>query len=320
MTFGEISYVEPDVQPSGIAATRIRAINSDVCKISVDGEPADNVRRAVRVTYQTGVRQVPSISPDETEVVYLSDEGGHGNLWVASTDGSGARQLTFETDLAVSIGVPAWSPTSNQIAYIQTRGGVFDQWIVNSDGSNRRFLVRGGAASWSPEGKWLYYANRLKGIYEMEKIAAGGGASQRVRTDEATHLPSAADGTLYWTTPVREDSGLGDWFVRKARPETDEAVTLTRVNGARVPWESRVHPYVSPDQKWLVLPLVDGPATSNLWLISTDDGSWRRVTDYGERPITITRRVSWSRDSSKIYAAVSGTDADVVLFKNLLPE
>ena len=77
------------------------------------------------VTHQNGVTQVPSISPDETEVLYLSDDGGHGNLWVASTGGSGARQLTFETDLAVSIGIPTWSPTSNQIAYFETRGGPF---------------------------------------------------------------------------------------------------------------------------------------------------------------------------------------------------
>ena len=28
--------------------------------------------------------------PDESEAVYLSDSGGHGNLWVTSTDGSGA--------------------------------------------------------------------------------------------------------------------------------------------------------------------------------------------------------------------------------------
>jgi Tol biopolymer transport system component len=130
----------------------------------------------------------------------------------------------------------------------------------------------------------------------------------------------AADGTMYWTTLVRGAGGIQDWLVRKARPETAEAVTLTRLEGARIPSDFRhCHPSLSPDGKWLAQPLLDGP-TSNLWLISTQDGSLRRVTDFGARPTVIARRVSWSRDSAKIYAAVAETDEDVVLFQNLLPE
>jgi serine/threonine protein kinase len=319
LTFGDVSHVEPDVQPSGVAATRIRA-NSDIWRIPVDSEPADNVRRAVRVTRQTGVAQVPSTSPDESEAVYLSDSGGHGNLWVASTDGSGARQITFETDSGVSIGVPMWSPTSNQIAFIVTKGGVARQWLVNSDGSDPRDFVGGVMASWSPDGKWLYYALRRKGVFEIEKIAAGGGSSVPVRADDAATPAVGADGTLYWTSPIRGVGGVWEWIIRKARPESGEAVTLVRVNGARVPWEFRaVQPILSPDQKWLAQPLVDG-VTTNLWLIDTHDGSLRRVTDYGDRPIMIARRVSWSRDGSRIYAAVAETDADIVLFQNLVPD
>src|SRR5258708_16778688 len=32
-----------------------------------------------------------------------------------------------------------------------------DLWIVNADGSQHRFLVKGGAARWSPDGKRLLY-------------------------------------------------------------------------------------------------------------------------------------------------------------------
>ena len=272
------------------------------------------------MTHQTGVAQVPSRSPDETEVVFLSDSGGHGNLWAARTDGSGvSRQITFERELDVSIGVPTWSPTSNQIAYIVTRGGVFSQWLVNSETSEKRELVDGAMAYWSPDGKWLYYARRRNGRFEIEKIAADGGPPVPVRADDAATPAVGQDGTLYWATPVRGVGAVGDWIIRKARPEGGEAVTLVPLPGARIPWESRaIHAILSPDEKWLVQPLVDG-ATSNLWLINTQDGSLRRVTDYGGRPVMIARRVSWSRDSRKIYAAVAETDADIVLFQNLLP-
>ena len=42
---------------------------------------------ATRVTRQTGQVQTPAVSPDGRELVYLSDTGGHGNLWIARVDG-----------------------------------------------------------------------------------------------------------------------------------------------------------------------------------------------------------------------------------------
>jgi hypothetical protein len=44
----------------------------------------------------------------------------------------------------------------------------------------------------------------------------------------------------------------------------------------------------------------------------------RRLTEFGERPVVIARRVSWSPDGKYIYAAVAETDADVVMFQGLL--
>jgi tricorn protease-like protein len=78
-----------------------------------------------------------------------------------------------------------------------------------------------------------------------------------------------------------------------------------------------VHPILSPDGKWLVQPLIDG-ATANLWLVNTENGAMHRVTDFGDRSIVIARRVSWSRDSQFVYAAIAETDSDVVLLKNLV--
>ncbi len=111
LTFGDVSFVEPDAHVSGkVLASRIRG-QSDIWRFPIGGSPAENTINAIRVTRQSGQVQVPSVSPDGTEVVYLSDNGGHGNLWVTKTDGSGAaRQITFERDPGTTIGVPLWSP------------------------------------------------------------------------------------------------------------------------------------------------------------------------------------------------------------------
>ena len=54
-----------------------------------------------------------------------------------------------------------------------------------------------------------------------------------------------------------------------------------------------------------------------MWLIDTRDGTMKRATAFN-RPVVIARRVSWSRDSRHIYAAVAETDADIVLLQNVL--
>jgi Tol biopolymer transport system component len=75
---------------------------------------------------------------------------------------------------------------------------------------------------------------------------------------------------------------------------------------------------LSPDGRWLALPLTDGFAT-NVWALATSDGSLRQLTDFGKRPTYIARRVSWAADGKGIYAALGEGDADVVLLRGLKP-
>src|SRR4029079_9888638 len=88
LSFGDVSYVQPDIVAAGkLFASRVR-MQSDIWRFPVAGTPADNVKNGARITQQTGQVQTPSASPDGKEVVYLSDSGGHGNLWVANVDRS----------------------------------------------------------------------------------------------------------------------------------------------------------------------------------------------------------------------------------------
>ena len=62
---------------------------------------------------------------------------------------------------------------------------------------------------------------------------------------------------------------------------------------------------------------VTNGTTSNLWVVPTDGGAMRAVTDFGDRATVIARRVSWSPDGQHLYAAVADTDADIVLLDGL---
>ena len=99
--------------------------------------------------------ETPSVSPDGKEIVYLSDSGGHANLWVANLDGSSPpRQIYFERNPAVVIGVPIWSLAGDRIVFVRNQGTV-DEWLINPDGSGpREFVHDGRAAVWSSQGRW----------------------------------------------------------------------------------------------------------------------------------------------------------------------
>jgi eukaryotic-like serine/threonine-protein kinase len=309
LTFGEASYVEPDVvAPGKLVASRVR-IQSDVWRFPVLGSAQQNTSGAVRITNQTGQVQTPSLSPDGKEFVYLSDSGGHGNLWISTSDGSKTRQITFERDPAVVVGVPIWSPSGDRIVFILTREGKTGEWVVNPDGSNLRQLVPlGSGATWSPDGRWLYYQRKRC----IEKIPIEGGRAVQVRC-EGNPWPESfsPDGsTLYY---------LDGLEIRKARPENGRSELLSTVPASRLPFHGYLWQQVlSPDGKWLAAPFLDR-GTVNLWAMPVDGGPMRQLTDFGHRASLIVRRLSWSPDGKYIYAAVADTDADVVLLDGLLP-
>jgi Tol biopolymer transport system component len=125
---------------------------------------------------------------------------------------------------------------------------------------------------------------------------------------------------LFFTRPPDLLLGLGgDSEVCRAVPENGPAEVLSRVASSRVPLVGRLHLHVnvSPDGRWLAAPLIDG-TTANIWLIPTDGGPMRAVTDFGERSVFIARAISWSPDSRHVYAAVADIDADIVLLEGAL--
>ena len=321
LTFGDDSYVDPDMQGAGrLVVSRVQ-IRSDIWRFDTGNSPAGNTNSGVRITHQTGQAQAPSLSPDGTEIVYLSDSGGHGNLWVSKVDGSGARQITFERDPEIGMGIPIWAPRGNRIVFIRTRKGKTSEWLVNSDATGLRELVpQGLAATWSGDAQWVYYTVLNKDAFCIEKISVEGGAPLSVRCDGAIAASVSTDNsTLYYTNPGMLGSASHWNLLLRARPESGAPEILARVAGLRVPVKSTMfNPVLSPDGKWLAVSLIDG-ATANIWAIPASGGAMHPLTDFGQRSVIIARRVSWSPDNRHVYAAVAEMDADVVLMDGLLP-
>jgi serine/threonine protein kinase len=322
LTFGDQSYLEPDVHASGRLVVARMTSRSDIWKIPVGGTPVENSANAVRVTKQRGQVQVPSASPDDRHVVYVSDSGGHTNLWIARTDGSSTHPITFETDPAIAIGVPTWSPRGDLIAFVRSDAGQAAAWTIRPDGRGLRRLVTGWAPCWSDDGRWLYYwrVDIEPGV--LERMPVDGGSAEFIRAGEGLNLPAIApDGqTLFLTRTVIVPDGLrlsaGSVEFVRAHPLDAPAETLATFPSERLPFRLP-NLALSPDGQQLAVALIDG-GTTNIWTLPTAGGPLRPLVDFGNRSTLFARSISWSRDGQHIYAAVAERETDVVLLAGLI--
>jgi Tol biopolymer transport system component len=308
VTIGDVSHVHPDVAATGeMFASRIR-MHSDIWRFPTTGPPAD-FTTATRVTRQTGHVQTPSVSPNGDEIAYLSDAGGHSNLWVAPIGGSDRpRRLTHERDPDLWVGLPLWSPAGDRIAFLKSRLGKTNQFLIKPDGSGARLVVEGGtAAAWSADGKWLYYQIYSPAGACIHKVAVDTVelSPVTVRCDAAMPMVSSDGRTLFFSPrPASANEIL------RASPPNAVPVPLNRYSASRMPLYPQGHS-LSPDDRFIAVALKDG-ATTNIWTIPTDGGPMRQLTDFGSQATLIARQVSWSRDGKSVYAAAVEIDADIV--------
>lgn len=319
ITSAEEWYEQPDVHSTGLLVAARMRMHFDIWRFPFGSDPAQKVGGADQITHQTGQVLTPTAAPDGDHIAFLSDSGGHGNLWVMSTRRGELRQITFEDDPGVTIGVPVWSPDGRSIAFVSSKGRVgydFGIWLADTDGRNLRNLVKKGLGlAWSPDGQWLYYAETSAGV--LNKISASGGTPIRVRSEATRNVIGLHGTTLYFTVERVLVDGRPELEIRAATPESGPSRAVARIAASRVPSWQIVNPALSLDGEWLAMPLTDG-VTTNIWTLSTRTGAWRQVTDFGDRATFIARRVSWSADGRSILAAVGEGDTDIVLMDGLL--
>jgi serine/threonine protein kinase len=130
---------------------------------------------------------------------YLSSSGGNDGLW--RFDGGQSQSMEIWKGSAGPLLEPAAvSPDGQKAAIVLRRSGKQRLRVLAADGSDLGLLAETidvrGAASWSPDGKWVVIGGNDGKGDGLFKIPADGGAPERLVTGFASNPVWSPDGTL----------------------------------------------------------------------------------------------------------------------------
>ena len=119
----------------------------------------------------------PTLSPDGTQMAYLTNTTGTSQIWMIDLPGGTPKQLTNYDD---NVGFVRWLPDGSGIVFGKARGGDENTQFfwMKTDGTGVRELtsdpkVRHNFAEVSKDGKKIYYASNKRNrtffdVYAME--------------------------------------------------------------------------------------------------------------------------------------------------------
>src|SRR5690606_28870373 len=125
----------------------------------------------------------PLLSPDGTQVAFLSRYAGNSDVVVMPTAGGAVRALAK----GGGNGQPRWSPDGTRIAFISDRGGTDAVWVVEVASGARRKLTRSpdddGEVEWNADGTSIYSTStRDAKLTDVWQVPAAGGEPTRLTT------------------------------------------------------------------------------------------------------------------------------------------
>ena len=128
-------------------------------------------------------------------LLFLSSRGGTDGLWKLEKDV--VRELWKGSDGGV-VAPPAISPDGRQICFSYRKQGQTGLYVMNANGTNIRALAESlevrGAASWSPDGKWVAVAANQREGTRVFKVPVDGGPPVRLLDTPSYHALWSPDG------------------------------------------------------------------------------------------------------------------------------
>jgi Tol biopolymer transport system component len=199
-----------------------------------------------RVTNSGGQDDQPSLSPDGSTIVFVSNRSGTPRLWSVPAPALDAvafdapTALSTGSDSAIPEGAPAWSPDGTTLAFSSARTGTSQIFTMPAAGGNAVQVTNEVAGAfdpaWSADGSTIVFTSAT-GVLHLRKRKLSSGSSSDFATDSldlaqascnadvcvAAEDPSGTRGSLM-AYPAK--GGKGEAIVARTRNEREAAILV----------------------------------------------------------------------------------------------
>jgi TolB protein len=166
----------PTWSPDGskLAIALSKSGNYQVYIVNADGS---GLRR---LTNSSGIDTEPQFSADGQTIYFTSDRSGGPQIYKMSAAGGNATRVTFNGNYNIS---PRVSPDGKTLAWISQRDGGFSLYAKDlASGQELRLADGASEPSFSPNGKYIMYANKAGGRVSLAVVSTDGRVKQRLST------------------------------------------------------------------------------------------------------------------------------------------
>lgn len=275
----EGTWMSLDVSPDGRFI--IFDLLGDIYTIPFRGGKANSITSGIPFDSQ------PVYSPDGKQIAFVSDRGGSENLWVADINGGNPKQLSksnngqyaspiFTNDgHYVIVSQTTWPQRTFEIWMYHVNGGSGIQVTKSKEKENTPGNQRKNAlgVTLSPDGKYMYYANRKGGFSYNAKFPMWQIARRNMVTGEEDVITRAEGSGI--KPKVSPD---GKFLVYGTRYKTQTGLRIRNLENGNDEW--LVYPIIRDDQESRftrdVLPTYDFTPNGRE-LIFTKDGGFHRI-------------------------------------------
>jgi len=166
----------PTWSPDGskLAIALSKSGNYQVYIVNADGS---GLRR---LTNSTGIDTEPQFSADGQTIYFTSDRSGGPQIYKMSVSGGNATRVTFNGNYKIS---PRVAPDGKTLAWISQRDGGYSLYAKDlASGQELRLADGASEPSFSPNGKYIMYANKGGGRVSLAVVSTDGRVKQRLST------------------------------------------------------------------------------------------------------------------------------------------
>ncbi len=166
------------------------------------------------VIRSTGREVNPVWSPDGTKIADVSDQSGSDEIFVSDADGRNRVQVTQLK--GPRVGRLRWSPDGKMLVFDASSDHGGEVFTIPAALGNKpaRVLLNAGSASFSHDGKWIYFQSRG----QIWKATVTGGNPQAIAQQGGGQPVESADGKYIYYRSRR-----GIWRIPAAGGEEEEA-------------------------------------------------------------------------------------------------